>query len=441
MVFSSLHIFLQFLPKINYVWMVVVFFLFLFSIFKKNDLLLMISILSSPLVGTDYGINVFNYGIAGLKLGYVMVLSGFFLILIKNSFHLPVATIPIVVFGSIFTLIGLMNDGLYHKYLVQEVFLLIIFFSYFVILSYTESNYVKQFIDMGLALFLIKCILLTLQLGVEVTSYSASVQMYQVNWNLFEYVVILFSSVGVFRTSEREYRLKFLLSITFFILSCLLQGYVHGGSIALLTIFLIMYLIINFLSIKSVFIIFTFIFIFYYGIDILQVVLNSEESVFKYKIIKVLSLVDYVIGNLSISELPRSAAVRLYELISLTSDPLTFSFGKGIGGALSCNDWPGNFTLLNKDDFSNYELDRCALNGYHSVNSFLFSFGFMGLSLFCVFHVLQRAQFVSEKQLLFDTLGFIILFCFGYTILSYIILAIYLDMSLRRKFMNYHAKY
>jgi hypothetical protein len=307
-------------------------------------------------------------------------------------------------------------------------------FFLFSIYDFEKFDIEKMFFAMSLGYFFSKLLVLFSGLGLQVTAYSHNIDQYSAIFDPIENLLLIFNLRSFLSKESKKIRTLSLINISLFFVSAYFLGYVHGATIVLILIVLIYSILLNlglllFVSISCFFLLFVNI-----SFDINTLLNFDEESVFLFKVQKVLGLFDFFLNSdFTIYDLPRSTQVRLIETANLSGQPPFFLiFGNGFGGYLTETLYfYGDY--LNSDDYSMDQINSGKYQMLHAYNQIVLKHGL--LSIFIAFIFFWRFRKLEDRNFR-DTALIFLLLSYSFTIKPYLILAL-LGFSLKqRKILN-----
>lgn len=432
-VITTLCLFLQFIPYINYIMAISVFFFVVFCFYKKWQTGL-IPILALSFLHGDESISVYTLKISGVSLFYILILT---LFVLKVALRRSISKYEII-FASFFCVYLaysiLRFNFVYTTYFVNDtLFLLIGVLFLFSIYDFQKIEFEKLLLSISMGYFFVKIIVFVSGIGLQVQAYSATIDQYSAIFDPIENFLIIFNLQSLFFPKNREVRYLSLFNISLFGMSAYLLTYIHGSTLVLIMIALLYTLLRN---VKVLIFIVFFCVIFLSlvtTIDVNSLLGMQDESVFIYKVEKVVGLFNFVYdSNISIYDLPRSTQVRLIETANLFGqNPLSLIFGTGFGGYVTETLYSYG-SYLNADDYSLDQIETGKFHILHAYNQILLKHGlFSFVVAVCIF---WNFKWREDRNFRDAALIFLII-SYSFTIKPFLILSL-LIYSFKGKYIN-----
>ncbi|WP_206382633.1 hypothetical protein, partial [Vibrio lentus] len=270
--------------------------------------------------------------------------------------------------------------------------------------------------------FLIKIVVFLSGIGLQVQAYSANIDQYSAIFDPIENFLIIFNLQSLFFPKSKEVRFISLFNLCLFGFSAYLLTYVHGSTIVLIIIAL-MYTLLRNVKVLIVIIISIIIFLSVVTtIDINSLLGMQDESVFLYKVEKVVGLFNFVYdSNISIYDLPRSTQVRLIETANLLGqNPLLLIFGNGFGGYVTETLYTYG-SYLNSDDYSLDQIETGKFHILHAYNQIVLKHGLLSFIVaIWIFLAFKR----REDRNFRDAALIFLLISYSFTIKPFLVLAL-----------------
>ncbi|MFA0553595.1 hypothetical protein AB4538_22365, partial [Vibrio lentus] len=311
----------------------------------------------------------------------------------------------------------------YTTYFVNDtLFLLIGFFFLFSIYDFRKIELEKILLAISMGYFLIKIVVFLSGIGLQVQAYSANIDQYSAIFDPIENFLIIFNLQSLFFPKSKEVRFISLFNLCLFGFSAYLLTYVHGSTIVLIIIAL-MYTLLRNVKVLIVIIISIIIFLSVVTtIDINSLLGMQDESVFLYKVEKVVGLFNFVYdSNISIYDLPRSTQVRLIETANLLGqNPLLLIFGNGFGGYVTETLYTYG-SYLNSDDYSLDQIETGKFHILHAYNQIVLKHGLLSFIVaIWIFLAFKR----REDRNFRDAALIFLLISYSFTIKPFLVLAL-----------------
>jgi len=426
-------LYLQFVPYVNY-FLVVAIFVFTIVSFYKRWPSGLIPILVLSFLHGDQSVSLYTLKISGVSLFYILILSVFTLKVFTRRKISRIELFIIIFFCIYFSYSILNSNYIETTYFVNDtLFFLIGILFLFSIYDIKKFNIEKMFFAISLGYFFSKVLVYSTGLGLQVTAYSSDIDQYSAIFDPIENLLLIFNLQSLLFPKNKTVRALSFLNLSIFGLSAYLLGYMHGATIVLVIIVLFYALLRNIkLLLVISFSCFLLIFVSF-NVDINSILNVQEDSVFLFKIQKVLGLFDFLYNsNISIYDLPRSTQVRLIETANLlVQNPFYLIFGNGFGGFLTETIYfYGDY--LNSDDYSLDQITSGKFQLLHAYNQIILKHGLLSILIaFCCFWKFRRA----EERNFRDTALIFLVLSYSFTIKPYLILAL-LVFSLKPKEHN-----
>lgn len=410
---------IQFISVVNIAFIPFVVAIVFYGFVKEKEYAL-IPILGLSFYHGEQSISLYTLKLSGVSVFYIVMIVLTMLVLFLRK-KLTLASLNILLcFIAITAYSILLGNSIEFNYFALDVFFIVIALAFYISLhAYKKINYDLLFISLGAGYYLAKIISAITGIGLEVVSYTAFIEQKNALFDPVENFLIVYSIHASFYANMRLKRVLALFNVILFILAMISLGYIHGGTIVLVLASLLFciikrlkYVVYATLSISLLL-----------GSVAISISL-TEDSVLYYKVEKVIGLFKFVTEkDFTVYELPRSAQVRVIESANLLDRNVGESiFGSGFGGYIEETKFEYG-SYLNEDDYSRDEIKSGKFYNLHTFNQLFLKHGLLGVAI--ILYLWSRRRFSDDKNI-YDVSLIFLLFSYGYTIKSFLILGFFL---------------